>query len=799
MTRQNVPFLNEGRRLFAALMFAGLLPSATYGQLEETPAFVEETPALDSNVQIESLQTSYDQNTGVATAVGNVDIRYEDVTIYAGSADYHRSSGDIFARDGVTIYKGDLFYSGDSAVYNIKSGDVTANDFRSGLGPVFYDALDMTLNARDTDIVTLSETALTTHDLESPNFHFKAKRIEIYPDDRIVFHDLKVYAGKTPVFWLPYLSQPFDDELGYSFTPGYTSRWGAFLLNSYGILLGDDSLLTLRLDARSKRGFAGGFDVLSARHRSNPNFGNLQFYYAHDDDPQENYSLQNRSAVDESRYRFGLQHRLYLPGPEESTLYVDIDINKFSDNFVLEDFFPAEFRVEPRPDNMINIVKQTPRAEISLWSRFRVNDFFTTDSRLPELAIDFTRQPIFDTGFFYEGETSLGLYRDEAADAARTDLERELLALQASLPGSPTPVATQSMIDSLRARVTGNEFFRFNTFHQVLHPIAVTDGFTVVPRAGISATTYSDVSGGIQNDDETRVLAHLGLDASVKFSKLYPDVKIPSLGVNKLRHIVQPYANYSFLAGDDLPAGFPLIDRFAPSTQLRPLDVPLFPAVDELREWNILRLGTRNRLQTYREGGSRSIGGDYYNRHVAARNGPTHNWLELDTFMDFYFNDGELGRDFSNLYNQLTWWPLPWLIARVDSQIPVTGDAFDFTEINSTLSFMPWRHTELTVGHRFLDNHPFFVDSSLLTVHTYTRISDNWGFSMNHRYELDDNTLEMQQYSIHRDLSSWTLGIGGMILDNRVDEEYGFVLTLSLKGFPKARLPLSVIPASQGL
>ena len=69
---------------------------------------------------------------------------------------------------------------------------------------------------------------------------------------------------------------------------------------------------------------------------------------------------------------------------------------------------------------------------------------------------------------------------------------------------------------------------------------------------------------------------------------------------------------------------------------------------------------------------------------------------------------------------------------------------------------------------------------------------------MAQRFELDDSVLEMQQYSFHRDLSSWTIGIGGMILDNRVNEEYGLLLTLTLKDLPNKTLPLSLFPEGSG-
>ena len=110
--------------------------------------------AMASNIEINSLQTSYDQVTGVASAEGDVVVKYEDVELYADRAEYHRTSGDIFARDNVTIYKSGLVYKGDAAVYNIQTGKITANQIRSAVGPLFYDSGEINLNTEDLEVIT---------------------------------------------------------------------------------------------------------------------------------------------------------------------------------------------------------------------------------------------------------------------------------------------------------------------------------------------------------------------------------------------------------------------------------------------------------------------------------------------------------------------------------------------------------------------------------------------------------------------------------------------------------------------
>jgi lipopolysaccharide assembly outer membrane protein LptD (OstA) len=55
-------------------------------------------------------------------------------------------------------------------------------------------------------VVNTENTSFTTDDNPDPDWFIKAKRIEIYPEDRVVFHNPKFYVGKVPILWLPYLS-----------------------------------------------------------------------------------------------------------------------------------------------------------------------------------------------------------------------------------------------------------------------------------------------------------------------------------------------------------------------------------------------------------------------------------------------------------------------------------------------------------------------------------------------------------------------------------------------------------------
>jgi hypothetical protein len=147
---------------------------------------------------------------------------------------------------------------------------------------------------------------------------------------------------------------------------------------------------------------------------------------------------------------------------------------------------------------------------------------------------------------------------------------------------------------------------------------------------------------------------------------------------------------------------------------------------------------------------------------------------------------------FSNVFNRLRWTPLGWVNLTIDSQLPLLDSGF--TEVNSRLNFLLTRNVELNLGHRYLEGNPIINDSNLVQFGGYFRFDDNWAFSFRESYEFEDSVLESQRYELHRDLSSWVASLGFIIRDNRGVNDYGLLLTFTLKDLPNVRLPVALDP-----
>jgi LPS-assembly protein len=765
-------------------------------------------PTLPENVTISNLGDviSGDFETGIRYG-GPVKVTADNgLEIFARTAFWDIKAESITFQGDVSIYQGNLIQRGDRAVYFYNRKFLDAAGLRVSVDPILLEAGKFTAETEeDGQMVFVGEDAgITTHDFENPNFWIRSSKTTVYPGDRVTFRNLRLYAGDVPVLWLPYLSQPLDAELGYHFVPGARTNWGPYLLNTYGILLGgkqdpttgenQDAWLLSRwhLDFLTARGIGTGVDLTDASKENPDEISGFSMYYLNDLDPGTRRTGIPRGFVNEDRWQFELKQRVPLDLPDDAEWRIDANLTWLSDAYYLEDFDPARYRYDPAPDNTLGIFRRDDHSLLSIFTRLRLNDFYRTDSRLPEIAFDQSRRPIFDSPVLHQGSTSFGMLDLKAADPTRRTLLSPLLNLPLGHPDESRLLGQLSSferslaqrirlrkaadpndpsIPALRAQLLDTGFNRFHAYHELSLPLTLGGWLTLTPQLGAGYTNYSAVEGPASSYD--RGLLYTGAEASLKFSKDFGDLKDNWAGLNGLLHILQPYAHWSYVTTREMDPTYPRIDRLSFTTRPRTISPGRFTALDDFDDWNILRLGARNRL-------------------ITRRDGQNFEWLYVNTYLDAFIEDPEDSRTISNLYNDVRWQPLPWLGLNLETQFPIIDGGSGFNEFATSVTFQPNPDFEFSIGHRLLDNHPVLTDSNHIDLRAYTRINENWGVGMQQSWELDDSTLELQQYTLHRDLGNWVAGVGFTRRDNRAETEYGVVFSITLKDFPAVSLPFNI-------
>jgi len=709
-------------------------------------------------------ETTYEN--GLATARDNVAIHIGNTDIYADYAQYNPSTHDVALRGHVRIYREASLYIAESGVYNTETKKIRALTARTESVPYFLKGGNVTSISDNGYLVQGGN--FTTNDTARPDFHLHAQKIRYYEDDRVIFQYVTAYIGNVPIFWWPYLYQSLSDTFSFSVTPAYTSTWGPSLLTQVMFPITDYIKARLRLDYFGRRGPAIGFDPVIDYGKDQSSQARLKTFYIDDQNPDINQTNVPRKDVPTNRYRLSLEDRTNFT----DSIYATANITKLSDAYVMQDYYPGEFRIDPVPDNVVALTKTNPVFTLTGIERFQANDFFTTTERQPEVVLDIKRHGLFGGPIFYEGETGFANLR-----------------LQFPEDSGIKNYGTD----------------RFDTFHQLTFPNTYFGWLSFVPRVGYRGTYYGKTwdlgstvfvpptnplvpdfilpppttANPIKFDGDTfRSVFDTGAEASFKISQKWENVQSRAFGLDGLMHVIQPFTDFSYVKEDGPnPLSILQFDRFEPSTQLRAIDFPQFTPIDSIASWTVWRVGVRNRLETRRDD-------------------QTITWLELDSFVDVNFTNPYDRTDYSNLFNNLRFNPLPWMSLSINSQLPAFSKGF--TEVDTVASVQPLANLQVNVAHRYLNGNPFFQDSSLFVFGGYCRLNDNWSVGVQEQYEAETGLLEEQRYSIYRDLSSWVASFGGIIRDNNGVKEYGLLFTVTLKAFPKLGVDLNFDPTSQG-
>ncbi len=748
--------------------FVGILDKGTRKKTDTTlPANIQ-IKGDDISPKFENIdgQQSLRFNGRITLTASNGFQAFADDAIYNSTEKFVKLIGNV------SIYQGGLLYRGESAVYHYETEKLDTRNLRLGLDPLLMEAGTFKKIEHEGRTVLVGEdSGITTHDVEKPDFWIRAERTTVFPGDRVIFKDFKLRIGDRNLFWLPYLSQPLDADLGYLAVPGGRSNLGVFVKNRYGVLLGgkrdpvtgenkDAWLLSQwHADFYSNRGLGLGLDLFDTRLDDKDQFGWLKLYYIYDFDPQQERAGVDRGRVDPNRYRVEFNHRKEIWESEAAKYTFDADLTLLSDQYYLEDFDPSLFRINRAPNNYLGVARRNANSLTTFGTQIRLNNFYQSTARLPELTHDWIRQPFLNSSVLYESQTSLGIYEEFLPSFQRDDLREEAGSL---LAGDPR-------IDEIDGLLDDRGFARFHTYHEFSLPLKAGH-LNIIPRVGAGHTNYQAVQGESSSTSRTHLSA--GVDFSTKLTRAYPNISSQKWGLDGVRHIIEPYTSFNWLATDELDSSFQTIDRLSPTTRPNSRQVGRFTAIDDLQDWSVLRLGIRNRL-------------------VTRRNGGTHDWLNLDTYIDAFFEDPELNRNFSNLYNDLRWNPTPWFELDLETQFPVSSDA-NGNELAASFRFMPSDNFEFNIDYRHLNAHPILRDSDRIVLESFARLNEYWGIGTHHRFELEDDTLELQQYNLHYDFDSFVGSLGFFHRNNQDQDEYGVILSFGIKEIPSLSLPIEI-------
>lgn len=700
----------------------------------------------ENEVEIVSGDVTFDFNRHEAVATNEVIIRYQSVVLTADRAVLNEQTGDVSASGKVRIQQDDMIWAGDEVRYNFKTRQIVTQSFRTGRSPVF--AMGNGLHGDITNQVYNATNAfITSDDLSQPSIGIRAKRIRIVPGKRIEATHATLVVGGVPVFYFPYYVRNLGpDANNLNATPGYRSRYGPYVLGTYTWTASPYLDGELHLDYRQKRGVGTGPDFNF--HLGRWGEGTLSYYYTRDDDPRTNGLF---APVMENRQRLDFS---YQANPF-TNFNVKSLVRYQNDPGVVRDFFESEYRENPQPYTFVEVNKFWQNFSLDVLAQPRINSFYETVERLPDIRLSGFRQQLGETPLYYESESSAGWYR-------------RLFARTNNAPGG-----------------MDYEAARADSYHQIILPHTFFGWLNITPRAGGRFTYYSEANGpgsetpsaGSSEGDVYRGVFNTGAEVSFKASRVWPSVESAALDLNGLRHIVVPSANYVYVPEPNYrPSELPQFDYEFPSLRLLPNQFPEYNAIDAVDSQNVIRFGLGNRLQT-------------------KRNGEVVDWLSWQVFTDWRLRPHmteatNYHTTFSDIYSDLTLRPRSWLTLQSQTRYDINEKQWTMALHN--VAVQPNDTWSFSVGHFYLrEDRPeartwLGQGNNIMTTTFYYRVNENWGFRASHYYDVRESRLREQYYTAYRDLRSWTCALTfGLRDDAGSTDDFVVAFTLSLKAAPR--------------
>jgi LPS-assembly protein len=773
---------------------APLLPPP---MLQPPPAPLVSTLPPVSNANSQTIDITADgENTfvgDIATADDNVVLRSRGDVLFADHVVYDRSTRIVIATGNVRLFSSSRVYRGDSLTYNLDSKAITSTTFKAADYPRFI--AGQTVTTPDFNHYHLTNASFTTSNRQNPSFHLKASTIEYRPNDEVVLKNVIVYIGDVPVFYFPLFVQSLTDSRPtYQFEVGNSGQFGYFIDNTYNWVASDKIRGSVEFDAREKRGYAAGLDVQYFPAANSDMI--LKTYYAQDNlysqtdtgmpNSPAHGDISDRNVYDgvpyDNRYRLAFQQYLQFGSDFSSTA----DLNAWSDPWITRDYFQSEYQQENQPANFINLNQYNPNFTINLMASPQVNPFFETVERLPEFDVEGKPQQIFGLPIEWTSQNSVVNFQRKFADLSYfrdpTDYPYNSFNHEQTAYDFYHPFPDYAYNTSQQNNYSA---YRYDSYQQIEYPHQYFNFLTITPRMGGRATYYSDTNqditdttnnNGLNNDRVTdpklRFAGNVGLNLDFKLSRTWTDIKLPNLGIDGIRHVLEPFIDAEYAPTPTVtPNQIRGFDNRLYSTQLQPLDWTEYNSVDSIDKEAVLRFGMWNRIQTKRDG----VNFDLLTIQTYA-----------DADFDHNFSASTPSGTLSDVFNDIRFRESQELQFQSLSALAI--DSGGYNEIDNNIIWSPDPSLQFTAGDHYLNHSPIFGDSNQLALQLFYRLNEHWQFEGQEQFEATTGRLQLQQYTVYRDLDAWQLAMSYSDSELNSQSNHTVYFSLTLKAFPKYTL-----------
>ncbi len=449
----------------------------------------------DQPVHLEADQLSYDKDTGVYHATGDVKLTQGELEVQGESLQWNQFNSEVEIEGDVRLTSPEDELFGSRARYNLCTETGVVEDSH------FY-LYEQNLHVYGESIEKLGEVdyqikkgTFTTCDGEVPAWKFGASQLDVTLGGYARARNMIFYVKDVPLLYLPYMIYPVRTERESGFllpAVGYSDKRGYQFSGAYYQVLGVNQDATLYLDYLSEMGIGKGLEYRYIF--GNSNAGEARVY-------QIDVDKVDGETVDENRYALEWQHDGMLPGGVRMV----VDAEYVNEKEFFEDF--GDVAGEYNKDKVESIFSLSKS-----WGKYSLvglldytkdleNDYPTTLQKLPQITFGAARQRIGESIFYYALATEYVNFK------RREGLEGERFAVRPSLAAS----------------------------------ISLLDAIDIAPKISYTERVYWNLSDG--SDSENKGIAEFETKINTRIQRIY---NRPFGFFGKLRHTVEPELVYSY-------------------------------------------------------------------------------------------------------------------------------------------------------------------------------------------------------------------------------------------------------------
>ncbi len=624
--------------------------------------------------------------------VADARLTYGELILTADEIRFNDQTKQAVAKGHLVLTRGTLRLVADSGVYSLETGKVRLVNTRAGYYPLYLQGRELEGNTQE---FTLQDATITYGEPGAFSPQLRASSLDFVEGKSFRAHGSHLRLGPIPLLPLPVFSQRLDTPpLDTDIRAGFRSSTGAFLDVTALAPVGSGVLFGPEAGLYSKRGLILGPAAHYDTQRGDSSyFGNLRSGWIYD------FGGDSLRGLDTEGDQIG-RHRGYIDWRHLQTYGEHFSLmgqlGYWSDSEIIRDYARHRFGRNQQPETFLEAAYTGDDYAVSAFARFQPNDFQVTRRREPELRADLFAQPLVPN-LIQRGSVGIVRLREDDSTVG-VDRTSE----------------------------------RFDAYYGLERPTVLAPWLTATPVVGGRVTHYFSPLTG--KDSYTRVLGQVGADLRARAYGEF-DVKSERWGIDGLRHLVEPFAQYRYIPDAEKGRAYiPDIDRTVFSTRLQPIDLGDIRHLDQLSALNTLRYGLAQRLQT-RDG-----------------KGGVRDLVILTLAQDRHFNRlvAPYHRS-SDLHADIALMPAPWL--RFDAFQRLDPHNFRLEEFNSGITFTDSHFWTTRFGTQFLRDQleEYSLDVAIRLNERFT-VTGLW------RYDVSESQLYEQVYGLRQTFRNlWSL------------------------------------------